>query len=69
MIDFFSIKVGIVGCSQNEKYLLTSAVFRLNKTEGLLKVDDVDIKKIYLHHLRQKMSIIPEVRTNDYYFN
>ncbi|XP_023316647.1 multidrug resistance-associated protein 4-like [Trichogramma pretiosum] len=53
-------KVGIVGCTSAERKALIGAIFRLFRAEGQLYIDNIDIQKIYLHHLRVKMSIIPK---------
>uniref|UniRef100_A0ABD2W8R0 ABC transporter domain-containing protein n=1 Tax=Trichogramma kaykai TaxID=54128 RepID=A0ABD2W8R0_9HYME len=53
-------KVGIVGCTSAERKAFIGAIFRLFRAEGQLYIDNIDIQKIYLHHLRVKMSIIPK---------
>lgn len=36
-------------------------LFRLGKTEGIIKVDGVDITHLKLKKLRSAMSVIPQV--------
>lgn len=54
------MKVGIVGRTGAGKSSLISALFRMAKLDGAIYIDNIDTKKIGLHDLRNKISIIPQ---------
>lgn len=65
MIHYFKLfifyfQIGIVGRSGAGKSSLTAALFRLTKIEGAIYIDDVNVIKIGLKHLRSKISILPQ---------
>ncbi|XP_074052590.1 multidrug resistance-associated protein 1 [Macrotis lagotis] len=54
-------KVGIVGRTGAGKSSLTLGLFRINESEeGEIIIDGINIAKIGLHHLRFKITIIPQ---------
>lgn len=52
--------MGIVGRTGAGKTTLISALFRLAKLEGAIRIDSVDTQEIGLYDLRKKISIIPQ---------
>lgn len=53
-------KIGIVGRTGAGKSSLISALFRLAKVEGKIKIDEINTQDISLETLRSNISIIPQ---------
>ncbi|KMQ89959.1 multidrug resistance-associated protein 4-like protein [Lasius niger] len=54
------MKIGIVGRTGAGKSSLIAALFHMAKFDGAIYIDNVNTKKIGLHDLRNKISIIPQ---------
>jgi ATP-binding cassette subfamily C (CFTR/MRP) protein 4 len=54
------LQVGIVGRTGAGKSSIISALFRLAKLEGTIRIDNMDTAKLGLSHLRSRISIIPQ---------
>jgi ATP-binding cassette subfamily C (CFTR/MRP) protein 4 len=54
------LQVGIVGRTGAGKSSIISALFRLAKLEGTIRIDNMDTAKLGVSHLRSRISIIPQ---------
>lgn len=57
-------RVGVVGRTGSGKSTLCQTLFRLLELDcGFVTIDGIDISKVGLHRLRQKISVIPQMPT------
>jgi ATP-binding cassette subfamily C (CFTR/MRP) protein 4 len=55
-----TLQIGIVGRTGAGKSSLISALFRLAKLDGSIKIDGINTNELGLHDLRGRISIIPQ---------
>ncbi|XP_076312443.1 ATP-binding cassette sub-family C member 4-like [Tachypleus tridentatus] len=53
-------KIGIVGRTGAGKSSIIAALFRMTEPQGLIEIDGIDTRKVGLHDLRGRISIIPQ---------
>ena len=61
--------MGIIGKPEESKAALMDCILRFHDFSGIVRIDGVNIADVGLQHLRENLSVIPQVVKNTYHIS